>query len=946
MIELKENKIKIIPYEDSKCFEFSKYVICIVIIIVLAFSISEALKAIAAGNANKITPFPNSSSSGFIENKGQFYNQDYKPNPDVLYLFSSPGFNLQLRRTGFSYDTYTMESHATVVDESAREGERHVPQKHKSKFQNPQNFFYRFHRIDVEFLGANFTAPLPEDPFHDYFNYYNPVSPAEGIINVRHFRKITYTNIYPDIDLVFYVKESESENKIKPSPKESFKFDFIVHRGGKVEDIALQYKGQHNIYSENGKLFLRLSAGTLEEQIPVSYLRETGKSVHVKYHLNAEGRAGFKADNYPDWECLIIDPIPNLLWGTYYGDAGNEYSYGITADLNNNVLITGETFSASAIATSGAYQSNLGGGVDAFIAKFNPSGVRQWGTYFGGTGNDSGYGIDVDGSNNILLSGWTNSDSVMATPGAHQTAFGGGLYDAFIAKFDSSGIRQWSTYYGDADDDYGYGIAADNNNNILVNGKTTSASGIATSGAYQTVFGGGEDAFILKLNVAGVRQWATYYGGSGMESSWDVDADANNNAYVIGETSSATGIASVGAHQTGLSGSSDAFVVKFNSSGARQWGTYFGGSADETGYGLAVDNGSNPVITGFTLSASGISTAGTHQPNIGGSGDAYIVKFNAAGVRQWGTYYGGLADDQGYAIAADVNSNILVTGPTSSSSGIASAGTYQINAAGNYDAFVAKLDSAGNRLWGTYYGGSEEDKGWSIASDNNSNVLVMGYTLSTSGISTPGAHQPNYGGGILNLYDAFVAKFDAGCVLPLIPDPISGADTVCAGSTQSYSTNAVAGATSYTWTIPAGANILSGQGTISIIIGFGNVSGNITVSAINTCGAGPQQSKNVIVETCTGMQELNTIHEKYLIYPNPANRYFFIKCNNSGDEFENMEIKIFNVSGKPINFQNQYVSQNNVIKTNVSDFVDGIYLIKISIKQTEEFKKLIVRHQE
>ena len=125
--------------------------------------------------------------------------------------------------------------------------------------------------------------------------------------------------------------------------------------------------------------------------------------------------------------------------------------------------------------------------------------VRQWGTYYGGTGDDRGNSCAIDASGNIYLAGWTSSTTGIATTGAHQTTFGG-FNDAFLVKFNSSGVRQWGTYYGGTGWEEGWSCATDSSGNIYLAGQTGSTSGIATTGAHQTTFGGNYDAFLVKFH--------------------------------------------------------------------------------------------------------------------------------------------------------------------------------------------------------------------------------------------------------------------------------------------------------------------------------------------------------------------------------------------------------------------------------------------------------------
>jgi len=359
----------------------------------------------------------------------------------------------------------------------------------------------------------------------------------------------------------------------------------------------------------------------------------------------------------------------------------------------------------------------------------------------------------------------------VATNGAWKTSYtAGGQYgfDVFVAKFNSTGTTLlWGTYYGGAEDDYGYDIALDASNNVYITGTTSSTSGIATSRVWQNSYGGNGDAFIAKFNSSGsVLLWGTYYGGSADDGSLSIALDGNDNPCITGFTFSTNGIATSGAWQSSTSGSYEiGFVAKFNSSGTNlSWGTYTGSIG--SGNSLVLDGSDNVIITGGTYQA-GIATAGAWQTTYGGNTDAFVAKFNPTGTALiWETYYGGSQRDVGEALVLDRNDNIYVYGTTSSSNNIATPGSWQTSYGGNADIFVAKFNSTGTNLdWGTYYGGSGAESvslfviggSRNIALDGSNNVYITGNTESTNGIATAGSWQSVFGGN----FDALAAKFNS-----------------------------------------------------------------------------------------------------------------------------------------------------------------------------------------
>lgn len=453
---------------------------------------------------------------------------------------------------------------------------------------------------------------------------------------------------------------------------------------------------------------------------------------------------------------------PVRIWGTYYGGTGYETGSSTAVDASGNVYLAGTTPSTTAIA-SGGQQNTYGGGTnDAFLVKFNASGVRQWATYYGGPADDNGSSCAVDTDGNVYLAGSTSSITAIAN-GGHDNTFGGTI-DAFLVKFNASGVRQWGSYYGGTTDDYGYSCAVDPSGNVCLAGNTYSTSSIA-SGGHQNTFGGGYDSFLVKFNTSGARQWATYYGGAGTDDGLSCTTDAIGNLYLAGMTYSTTAIA-LGGHQNTNGGPGDAFLVKFNAAGVRQWGTYYGGISGDYGRSCMVDASGNVYLAGYTRSSNAIASGGYQDTYGGGTEDAFLVKFNTSGVRQWGTYYGGTGSDVGFSCALDSNGNVYLAGLTWSTAAIASGG-YQDTHGGERDAFLVKFTASGVRQWGTYYGGTSVEQGHACSVDGSGNVYLAGYTESTTAIGS-GGHQNTLGGG----YDAFLVKFDggpAGCSYSLTP---------------------------------------------------------------------------------------------------------------------------------------------------------------------------------
>jgi len=672
----------------------------------------------------------------FRENKGQLTDEKYSANTFVKYYGYQDGVYIYCKPGTISL-VFAKSKSDDQVSEATGELQQPAPDQVRDHGLNDKKVGLScdsklaFYKADLVLIGANTSASITATDQQSYYeNYYTTGNNKNGITNVHTYKTITYKNIYPFIDLVLHAKEN------------GMKYEFVVNPGGDVNAIQLKWDGLQNIKSlKNGGISYELptACGTLNgemessspsfsaftESAPICFSKTSSGHVAVSSSFSLHGsRISFSTAHYDKTKTLVIDP--DLIWGNYYGGSGDNVGQGITSDANNNIYVTGYTTSKTGIATKGAYQASLAGQSDAFVSKFTPSGNLSWTTYYGGSGYDYGYGIATIENYNIIVTGWTESTNGIATAGAYQKSLSGGSghADAFIAKFDSSGSLKWGTYYGGSNNDYGRAVTVDSYNNIYITGETSSTNGIATSGAYQSSFAGDEDAFVAKFSSSGSLSWGTYYGGAKDDWGLGITHDAADNIYITGYTLSKKGIATSGAYQTKNAGGNnfgDAFVAKFTSAGSLDWGTYYGGSSDEEGYGITADAANNIYITGYTESASGIATTGAYQTSYaGGHSDVFVAKFTSAGSLDWGTYYGGNGDDIGEGISTDANNNVFFTGYTNSTNNIATNGTYSAKPAG---IFVAKFTSSGSLYWGTYYGGSI---GYSIIAGANNNEYITG----------------------------------------------------------------------------------------------------------------------------------------------------------------------------------------------------------------------------
>lgn len=678
--------------------------------------------------------FDSSPVNMFTENLGQVKDQNGNPRNDIKYSTEINGLVFHFSSVGVAYQQWAVTS-STKQYLGVIEGD--------SDFISIPDSVTIF-RTDIEWQDINEEVEITTgNRIAGSQKFINPNSDNEILVNG--YDEIRYNEIYSGIDLRWYFQNNEIE------------YDFVVNPGVDYSKIKWKISGADSIFiNGEGDLVIKTAMGEIVENAPISF--QDGKCIATKWVVNKDV-VGFEVFNYDPNKELIIDPVIRK-WGSYYGGGSYDYVWDSEIDGNGNVYITGSTLSTTAIASSGAHKVTTNYSWDGYLAKFNSNGTRQWGTFYGGSNMEIPRGIAVSSNNQIVVVGETRSPDGISTTGAHKSVKGIGTgaigADGFIIKFNDSGTRLWGTYYGGDSIDFFHSCSIDTNDNIIAVGITQSITGVSTSGSFQTANGGQKDGMVVKLNSAGTRIWGSYFGGSNNEELYDCGVDSLNNISYSGYSTSSSGVATVGAYQTVLgSGGRNAVLGRIRPNGSLHWSTYFGSFGWGYSRGCAVGANGDIFLTGHTYANTlAISTWGTHQSFVGGGYDSYLVKFDSLGNRVWGTYFGGSLNDIGQRCKLR-NGTIVFVGRTISSNLIAFSNGYQNNKSGDYDAFIVAFDTTGNRLWSTYFGSTLRDEANGCSIDNLGNVYVSGFTHST-GLSSSGSHQSNYGGGTT---DGFLAKF-------------------------------------------------------------------------------------------------------------------------------------------------------------------------------------------
>ncbi len=790
----------------------------------------------------------------FAENKGQMADlQDgysavenragkCAADTDLLFKASNEGLDIYITTTGLSYVFNTIEkSEIPTLDNSIKLSSHHT------QHENERTIVH-YCRADMELAGADIRKEnvLKELQMDDRTDYYLAQCP-EGVRDVHSYEKITIRNVYPGIDWVLYsVPSTESfvVSKTSTSPDYTglttndqrlktntggFKYDFIVHPGADPSLIRLRYKWTDKpLLQRDGSLKIRTPAGYLEEGPPVSYQDNKRHRITTSYVLQGD-EIRLIPGKYDPGVTLVIDPT--LIWATYYGGSSNDEINSVHTD-GQNVWVTGSCTSngfptLSPPGGQAYFQGSFVGKVDLIILQFSSCGQLIWSTYYGGSQIDIGQSICSDGRN-VWVTGSTSSADfpLQIFPGAYNQVFSGGagVTNAFVLQFScASNSLIWATCYGGKKTDIGNSISSDGIH-VWVTGQTSSTDFPlqAIAGAYnQPAKGSGltSDAFLLQFSCSGgVLIWATFYGGNDLDYGTAVNSDGTT-VWVTGYTQSTNFpvqfLAGAYNHLV-TNGGGDAFILEFAVTGTRTWASYYGGSGSDVGYSISSD-GKNAWLTGVTESIDFpvLSPAGAFtQPLLGGGGsNAFILQLSCVNSSQiWSTYYGGSGIDAGNSISSD-GTSVWVCGQTGSSdfpTESSGCGYFLGTPGGGNNVFILQFTTAGVRKWATFYGNDSENDGSYISSDGNS-VFVSGdaYIGSTYPTRFPvGTYADSIiGGGVTN-ENVIIAKFSILCSsLLLSPDMAT-----CAGTSVILNAS---GASSYSWTPPAGLNATTGSSVMA-----------------------------------------------------------------------------------------------------------------------------------
>ena len=458
-----------------------------------------------------------------------------------------------------------------------------------------------WHAYEVRFLHCNAITPSgikPKSHFHNYYLDRNPEKWAEG---VKLYDKVDYDNLYDGIGMIIY----QGGN--------SLKYDFIVEPGADPKDIQLDINGADEVRLVNGELVITTKVNTVTESEPYTYQFIGGKIINIESsYILKNGIVSFKIGDYNPAYKLIIDP--ELILSTGTGSTSSNFGFTATYDQDENLIAGGNVFSNGFPTTLGAFQTTFGGDYsDAYITKFSDDGSELlYSSYIGGSDNERPHSIISSLDNDIYVMGTTGSANFPITDGAYDTSFNGGSSfdiltslgdhdngcDIFIAQIDGeNGGLVACTFLGGTGNDglnaspfleYNYAdvfrgeIIIDEDEAIYITTSTSSQDFPTTALSAQSVYGGGvTDGVVFKMNSnLSVLQWSTYFGGSADDSGYSLQPDSEGNLYMAGGTNSSNLPTSAGVINTTNPGGVSGYVTKFNSSGSAILGCTYMGTGN------------------------------------------------------------------------------------------------------------------------------------------------------------------------------------------------------------------------------------------------------------------------------------------------------------------------------------------------------------------------------
>jgi hypothetical protein len=626
--------------------------------------------------------------------------------------------------------------------------------------------------VGLTFDGARRPTLVGEQPRSGVYNFVLSNDPAGWHTGVPAYGSLLYRGLYSGVN----VRVREGTDQLE--------YDVLVAPGGDLGDVKIRAEGARRLRVDGaGALLVDADGGTLRQAPPVAWDETpTGRRpLKSRFTLGPGRTYGFAVEGHDPRRPLVVDP--GLEWAAFVGGNGDESVPGLelVKDGTGDVVVAGQTQSPDFTRTGG---NLVPVGWTPYVARLSGDGSRLvYATFFGGTGNHSVQDVALDSANRPAVVGDTTSLDFPTTAGAFDRTPGNGFsgdYDAYAITFDAAGGGPvFGTYLGgDANTgpDQAWNAVFDATNSLIVSGFTSSASFPTTQGAYDRTVNG-QDLFITRFSPDGGRlTYSTFFGGDGIEETFDMDLDAQGVLSLTGKISqfpdqllpmpttpdALDRTFDGGGSYPGI----DAYLLRLKPDGGGagdlRYATFLGGAQyKEGGTGVAVDpnDATSVTVGGWTYSGDFPTTEGALLRTHFGPVDtsmAFVSRFRfpttGPGSLEWSTLYGAPGNQAANDVVIDAAGRPIIAGGTAANNPptterawdrIPGTGAHR----GNPDGFVARLSADGrvNDYMTLLGGGERDDTAQNIAYVGGSSVLVSGLTDSPDFPVTPGAYDTVYG---------------------------------------------------------------------------------------------------------------------------------------------------------------------------------------------------------
>ena len=327
-----------------------------------------------------------------------------------------------------------------------------------------------------------------------------------------------------------------------------------------------------------------------------------------------------------------------FVWAKKMGSSSLDIGYGLVLDNAGNVIVTGY-FTGTADFDEGGAAANLVsvGDFDLFIAKYEPDGDLIWAKGVGSTGQETGFGIDVDGSDNIYVTGrFAGTTDFNPDPGATFDVTSNGDRDIFLAKYQSDGTFVWAKGIGGTAEDWGFDLVVDASANIYLTGHFTNSADFDPNGGVATLTSAGSrDAFIAKYNTNGVYDWAHALGGtSSADFGYSLTLNSEEEPIVCGYFSNTVDFdPSTCEFLLTSAGGQDTYFANYDRNGLFRWAHQIGGATNEESLSIVLDpTGQFLYLTGYFTGTANFSLNGTVNLSSSGDRDVFLARYDLSSL--------------------------------------------------------------------------------------------------------------------------------------------------------------------------------------------------------------------------------------------------------------------------------------------------------------------------